>query len=50
MGIRWRLAVVSITLRAAELKRYVEAQPKQRDLNPSLPEIERPYGNEKRRA
>jgi hypothetical protein len=23
----------------AELKRYVEAQPKQRDLNPSLPEI-----------
>jgi len=34
----------------AELKRYVEAQPKQRDLNPSLPEIDRPCGNEERNS
>jgi carbon monoxide dehydrogenase subunit G len=34
----------------AELKRYVEAQPKQPDFNPALPEIERPYGNEMRNS
>jgi uncharacterized protein YndB with AHSA1/START domain len=34
----------------AELKRYVEAQPKQRDLNAPLPEIERPRGNVKRNS
>ena len=32
----------------AELKRYVEAQPQQR--SPSLPEIERPCGNEKQNS
>jgi uncharacterized protein YndB with AHSA1/START domain len=34
----------------AELKRYVEAQPTQQDLNPSSPEIERQRGNEKRNS
>jgi hypothetical protein len=34
----------------AELKRCVEAQPKQGDLNPPLPEIERPRANEKRNS
>jgi hypothetical protein len=32
----------------AELKRYVEAQPQQ--WSPSLPEIERPCGNEKQNS
>jgi hypothetical protein len=32
----------------ADLKRYIEEQPKQCDLNPSLGKIERPCGNEVR--
>ncbi len=34
----------------AKLKRYVEAQPQRRDLNPSLPEIARPCEDEERNS